>query len=261
MKKKTNGTREWTKYTVNCCSGCSNNCRYCYAKAMAVRFKQLTQEEWPEERIREKDVTKKQKLYDGRVMFPSSHDITNGNLDACLAVINNLLAAGNELLIVSKPRLECLDRICKDFQLSKDKILFRFTIGAMDNNILKFWESNAPAYEERRECLRLAHDFGFETSVSIEPMLEPGSVIPMVSELEGHVTNSIWIGKMNHIGRNKKNADLETSAAYEKVEAEQSDETIFEIFNQLKDHPLIKWKEGIKKIVGIEIPEEQGLDE
>jgi hypothetical protein len=86
-KKITNsiiGAREWAKYSVNCCTGCSNNCRYCYAKGMAVRFGQLKPDEWPFERIRQKDVDKKQKFYDDRVMFPSSHDITPGNFDACI---------------------------------------------------------------------------------------------------------------------------------------------------------------------------------
>jgi DNA repair photolyase len=39
MKKKTLGFKEWTKYSVNCCSGSSNNCRYCYAKEMAAKIK------------------------------------------------------------------------------------------------------------------------------------------------------------------------------------------------------------------------------
>ena len=27
-----NGTQEWSVKTVNCCTGCSHDCRYCYAK-------------------------------------------------------------------------------------------------------------------------------------------------------------------------------------------------------------------------------------
>jgi hypothetical protein len=228
---------------------------------MAVRFGRMLPEEWQIERIREKDVLKKQKLYDGKVMFPSSHDITPGNLNACCMVIGKLLEAGNELMIVSKPRLECIELICTAFGAFRDKILFRFTIGAMDNNILNFWEPNAPAYEERRECLRFAHNSGFNTSVSIEPMLDPASVISLVYDLAPFTTNAIWIGKMNHIRKSMRNADSDTAEALKMMETQQSDETILEIFDHLKNHPLIKWKESIKKIVGIEIPKEQGLDE
>lgn len=261
MSKDKLGFREWTKFSVNCCSGCSNNCRYCYAKGMAVRFRQLTVEEWPLERIREKDVVKQQKSYDGRVMFPSSHDITLANLDACMTVIGNLLGAGNELLIVSKPRIECIDRICRRFCAARDRILFRFTIGAMDDGILAFWEPGAPTYAERRDSLCLAHEYGFGTSVSIEPMLDIGHVIDLVADLQGCVTDAIWIGKMNHIKKSMRLVDEETKAAFEAIEARQTAQRILDIYEQLKTNPKIKWKEGIKKIVGIDIPEDYGLDQ
>lgn len=261
MKKKTMGFKEWTKYSVNCCSGCSNNCRYCYAKGMAVRFGRMKSEEWPEERIREKDVLKKQKLYDGRVMFPSSHDITPGNLDACGHVIRNLLASGNDLLIVSKPRVECIDRICRDFESFRENILFRFTIGAMDNNILKFWEPNAPSYEERHESLRLAFFSNFQISVSIEPMLDPGTVIDLVADLAPFVTNAIWVGTMNHIQKNLSSADPETAEALKMMKAQQTEKEVWQIYNHLKNQDKIKWKESIKKVVGIKLPDQEGMDE
>ena len=42
-KIKNQGTQEWSVKTINCCTGCSHDCRYCYAKGMAVRFKQVTE--------------------------------------------------------------------------------------------------------------------------------------------------------------------------------------------------------------------------
>ena len=261
MSKGTLGFREWTKYSVNCCSGCSNNCRYCYAKGMAVRFGQLTPEQWPLERIREKDVRKKQRSYDGRVMFPSSHDITHRSLDACMQVIDNLLRAGNELLVVSKPRVGCIEAICRTFEAHRDRILFRFTIGSMNDDILAFWEPGAATYAERRDALCLAHSLGFGTSVSIEPMLEVERVIELVADLEGCVTDAIWIGKMNHIKKQLRLADEETKAAFSAIEAQQTDGQILSIYDRLKDHPKVKWKEGIKKIAGIQLPDEYGLDQ
>lgn len=261
MSKGKLGFREWTKFSVNCCSGCSNNCRYCYAKGMAVRFRQLTVKEWPLERIREKDVVKRHKSYDGRVMFPSSHDITPGNLDACMTVIGNLIDAGNEILIVSKPRIECIDRICREFHAARDRILFRFTIGAMDDGILAFWEPGAPTYAERRDSLCLAHGHGYGTSVSIEPMLDIEHVVELVDDLQDCVTDAIWIGKMNHIKKSMHLVDDETKVAFEGIDARQTDQLILGIYAQLKSNPKIKWKEGIKKIVGIDIPDDYGLDQ
>ena len=88
MKANNSGTQEWSVKTVNCCTGCSHDCRYCYAKEMAIRFKQVTESQWPLERVRPNDVNKRHKRYDGQVMFPSSHDITPSNLDACLRFVN-----------------------------------------------------------------------------------------------------------------------------------------------------------------------------
>lgn len=260
IKKSITGFREWTKYSVNCCSGCSNDCRYCYAKGMAIRFRQLKMDEWPLERVRQKDVDKKQKLYDGRVMFPSSHDITAGNIDACMVVIEKLLSVGNELLIVSKPRLACIQEVCGSFEAFKDKIIFRFTIGALDNEILSFWEPNASAYEERKDSLKYAFEAGFETSVSVEPMLCADSVVELVKDLEKFVTNSIWIGKMNHLKKNISLVDDEIRKAVQVIEDGQRDENIVKIYGELKNNPLVRWKDSIKKVVGIELPGEAGLD-
>ena len=107
-----NGTNEWAVKTVNCCTGCSNNCRYCYARGIGLRFKRTTYEDWENCQTRQKDVDKRYPKYNGRVMFPSSHDITPNNFQACYKVLGKLLEAGNEVLVVSKPYVESIRTIC-----------------------------------------------------------------------------------------------------------------------------------------------------
>ncbi len=46
MKKQIFGTKEWAASNVNIQSGCPNDCRYCYAKSMAIRHKRKTRENW-----------------------------------------------------------------------------------------------------------------------------------------------------------------------------------------------------------------------
>ena len=103
----TSGTREWADYNVNCVQGCSNDCRYCYAKMIAKRFGRKTDETWKEMIINKNAVEKKYKKYKGRVMFPSSHDIVDDPkiIIACLTVLRKLLESDNEVLITSKPKL------------------------------------------------------------------------------------------------------------------------------------------------------------
>ena len=40
-KKPISGTKEWSVSSVNCITGCEHNCRYCYARANALRFKRI----------------------------------------------------------------------------------------------------------------------------------------------------------------------------------------------------------------------------
>jgi DNA polymerase III sliding clamp (beta) subunit (PCNA family) len=253
------GTREWAVKSVNCCDGCSHDCLYCYAKEMASRNGRIPIDQWKAERIRQKDVDKKHRLYDGRVMFPSSHDITPRNLDACSTVVRNLLLPGNQLLIVSKPHLECIKAICKEFGNYKNQMTFRFTISATDDRVLSFWEPNAPNYQERNECLKYAFKAGFRTSVSVEPMLDPERIDDLVRDLSRYVNDAIWIGKMNHLGRIPTGGDG-VKERIGRIKAGQTDDKITAIYEKYKDNPKIKWKESIKKVVGIPPVEKPGMD-
>ena len=260
MKKGTYGTKEWTANSFNCCTGCSNNCRYCYAKGMAIRFKRLTAEEWSIERVRQKDVDKRRGQYAGRVMFPSSHDITPGNFEACMTVLDKLIGAGNQVLIVSKPRFDIIRDICLEFREDRDKIMFRFTIGAMNDDVLKFWEPGAPSFAERLDSLTYAFCSGYKTSVSIEPMLDSDNVLDLVLAVEPFATDSIWLGKMNHIGKNIVIDSPEMKAAVRRIENGQTKERIKVLYEVLKDSPKIKWKSCLKHIIGLPMNNTPGLD-
>jgi hypothetical protein len=238
---------------------------------MAIRFKQLTAAQWPLERVRMHDVNRKHKKYSGRVMFPSSHDITPTNLDACMIVLGKLLAAGNEVLIVSKPHLDCIRAICAAFDRYRNifdlvdghhryRMVFRFTIGACDDRILSLWEPNAPAYEERKAALKYAFEAGFQTSVSVEPMLDSNNIDSLVSDLLPHITDSLWIGEMNHIGQFYKYANAQIQNALNGIKAGQAHSIIQDIYNRYQSNPKIKWKNGIKKMLGLAMATAPGLD-
>jgi DNA repair photolyase len=226
---------------------------------MAVRFRQVTPDEWKNERIRWKDVEKAYGLFKGTVMFPSSHDITPTNFQACFTVLKKLLEARNRVLVVSKPHLECITKICDEMEQYKRQILFRFTIGACDNTILSFWEPNAPPYEERKASLKWAFDAGFKTSVSVEPMLDSNGIEELVKDLLPYVNDAIWIGKMNYLGRIKTGGDG-VKAEIERIKAGQINDKIWAIYNRHKDNLKIKWKDSIKKVVGIPSAEKPGMD-
>jgi DNA repair photolyase len=245
-------------------SGCSNDCLYCYAKAQAIRFKRHTPASWATEKPLPLKKYGKRK---GVVMFPTTHDITEKNLRWCIYAIGGLLNAGNKLLIVSKPKSDVIQSICNRYWTDqyKEQILFRFTIGSIHDHTLQTWEPNAPSFTERLYALMWCFKHGWQTSVSMEPMLDVGfdNRVRAVEMFAPYVTDAIWLGKMNQIwARLKMNhGKLPTmKLVAEALEHSYEKEPIMNLYEYLKDHPKVKWKDSIKKVVGIEEPEEVGLD-
>lgn len=260
--KQVFGTYEWAVENANFISGCFHNCKYCYSKEMAIRFKRKTPLNWEQEEINITQLTKKVKKVNGLIMFPSSHDITPINLPYSITFLQKLLNSDNKVLIVTKPHFEVIEKICEIFSSYKNQILFRFTIGSSNSDTLKFWEPNAPSFEERQKCLIYAYNQGFSTSISCEPMLDD-SIDELVLKLESYVTDSIWIGKANFLLRRLKMNGIEDVESINKaieLNSLQSDINIKTLYAKLSINPKIKWKESIKKIVQIEISKIKGLD-
>lgn len=259
MSKPVFGTKEWAHSNENILYGCQHDCRYCYAKAMSPRHGRKI-EDWNTPVPRKKKGYGKRK---GRIMFPTTHDIHPENLDIVLETLEKMLKPGNDLLIVSKPHFECIKAICDKMRSYKKQILFRFTIGSADNAVLSLWEPNAPPFEERLQCLKHAYEKEYSTSVSCEPMLDE-SITAVVNMARLYVTDAIWLGKANFLmERLKMNGygkDPKMLDAAEKLLATQTDEKIKNLYELYKSDPVIKWKESIKKVVGIEVPTELGLD-
>ena len=158
------GKRAWGNKKVNIVLGCPNRCRYCYARAAAKRYGRIRDlDEWGTTyfRLGKSKVNKGWKNH-GTVRFPTTHDITPEFLEESVTVVRNLLAGGNRVIVCSKPRLDCIERLCREFADNRDRLEFRFTIGAMDDAILRFWEPGAPGFKERFDSLKLAFRKGFQ---------------------------------------------------------------------------------------------------
>jgi len=257
MAKKT-GTKEWAETNVNIQLGCEHGCRYCYARYGAVkRYKLCTAEQWLDPVIVRSKVKRSFLKRSGVIMFPSTHDVTMLNLSESICVLSKLLDVGNEVLLVSKPHLNCIEAICDSFQGYRKQLRFRFTIGSMDQQILDFWEPNAPCYNERLQCLMLAYSQRYRTSVSCEPLLEPGlnKVIRLFEELKPYITDSLWFGKLRAFDK-RVDMDNVTSEEEEKfvkpLKNAQSDEAIWALYNhynKLQKEQLVRWKDSIREVI------------
>jgi len=260
-QQRIGGTREWAVAEINCSLGCPHGCRYCYARYDQVERRALTTDaSWRTPVEVDTGQGAATRKYPGRVMFPSHHDIVADNLASSIRLLRQLLVAGNDVLVVSKPHIDVISHLCREFQEYKRNILFRFTITARNPEILSFWEPYAPLYPERMKSLMHAFDAGFATSVSIEPMLDTGDVVAMVFELLPFVTDTIWLGKMNKIESRVIIDSPEAAREVARIGREQEDAVIGEVYRELQGVSKIRWKESIKQVVGLEYAPEPGMD-
>ena len=252
-KNKKFGTREWAEVNKNFLLGCEHDCLYCYARWNAFkRFKQLKNvEDWREPQIVMKKMNERPKKVKGRIMFPTQHDILPKYLSTTLNYLKKWLEPGNEVLIVSKPHFECIKRIVDELADYRDQIVFRFTIGSIHNDALAFWEPNAPSYDERLKALQYAFEHDWNTSISIEPMIDQ-DVIALVDSLLPFVNDSIWIGKVNYPDMRIDTSDFtdEGHARLTEMKVTTSDHFVWMLYEHYKDNKKVHWKESIKKVIG-----------
>ncbi|MHA1285261.1 MAG: radical SAM protein [Promethearchaeota archaeon] len=232
---KTKGTKEWASSNVNIGYGCSNDCKYCYAKRIAIRFRRKTYKNWREMELNYKAIYKNYRKRMGRIMFPTSHDITPMILDQCIFVLNKLLKVGNNILITTKPNFYCIEKICKTLNIFKERVQFRFTITSINNKLLKKFEPGAPKFEERLKCLKYAYKEGFKTSVSIEPFLDYDP-IPLILAIQNFITESIWIGPMNYYH-------------FPELKYHYTKKHLLEIYQRLKNVKKIRFKDSFLSII------------
>jgi hypothetical protein len=65
---------------------------------------------------------------------------------------------------------------------------------------------------------------------------------------------------MNHLGRFGKGSDMVLRQAIDKIRQGQTDSIIKSIYRRHKTNPKLKWKAEIKKVVGIPLAKQNGLD-
>lgn len=183
-------------------------------------------------------------------MYPTAHDIVPANLDASIRVLKLVLDSGNNVLIVSKPHLDCITRLVDDLAGWKDRIMFRFSIGSVSEAVCKLWEPGAPAPVERLAALQVAWVAGYRTSISAEPLLGGLEMAQAIlAAVRPYISDTVWIGKMNKISQRVDQSLPGIAEAVRAIEAAQTDENILGLYHTLKDDPVVRWKDSITSTI------------
>jgi len=268
MTRRT-GTREWAEHSVNVCLGCRHGCLYCYAADIANRFNRRGRGDWGE--VERTNWGKVDELagrrFSGRVMFPTTHDWTPGTREACSAALEHLLAAGNDVLVVTKGGAGVVNDVgyamheagCQVPTCATPKPEMRFSITCLSEQVRAFWEPGAASINDRLAGLRRAHHWGMPTSVSCEPLLEPHRAAELVEAVEDLCVadqrgrgGEIWIGKANQLTRRTAWAWERVAGiagAVRQLEAGQSDEQVMRVYEQLRGHAKVRWKDSYAEVI------------
>jgi len=103
---------------------------------------------------------------------------------------------------------------------------------------------------ERVACVKLAFEQGFQTSVSMEPMLDGVQDAERTfHQLVSIVTDKIWVGRMNKVEQRVCPSSPEVRAACERVKRVQSDKEILNLVRRRERHPKVAWKDSIQKVM------------
>lgn len=198
MTKEKTGVQEWAKHSFNFQKGCTNGCKYCYARRIIQRFEPDIDFENPVLHLTKTAAALLQKTVGGVIMFPTMHDISELNKQYYKHYLYMLLNNNNKVLVVTKGNkeiFEVIDHIVTNCPDKLHNLELRVTIGSMDNNRLKYFEPNAPTMDSRLYLVKYAYEKGIKTSISCEPMLDC-SVINLIPFAQQYASE-IWFGLAN----------------------------------------------------------------
>ena len=200
---------EYGDYTINLIQGCAHGCKYpCYAMSMAKRFgKAKTYEEWCEPKIVENTL----EILD--VELPKYRDKIN-SVHLCftsdpfmygydevaqmsIAIIQKINAAGIKCTVLTKGILPA-----QLAELSPENE-YGITLVSLDDGIRRELDPNSAPFLERIRALKVLHDAGCKTWVSMEPYPTPNFIEQDLNALLDAISfcDKIIFGRLNY---NKK---------------------------------------------------------
>lgn len=182
--------------------GCSNNCVYCHQKIRhQFRFKKG---DWNTIQIRNEEMDKGWRGDKSNIILQigTVSDIIPENIDQYIKRIKiDLKENWKEIQITTKANYRLIRKIMDAVGRDIEKLHFFITITTNDNDLIHFWEGNAPNFQSRTNSLMELKIMGAKTTLLCEPMLSDPR--EFINNLSDFVTDDIWIGKMNYIGQLK----------------------------------------------------------
>lgn len=241
----TNGAaHEYAPVACNFYVGCSNMCKYCYLRKGVLKhamggnkpqLKKCFQDEKQAFQIFQHEAGQNIKILKENGIFFSF------STDPLLPECQKLTWYASEIATISGIPVKILTKTTAFFKEweeylkmlpEKQKALthFGFTLTGHDE-----WEPNAPSNNERIETLKMLHDWGYHTFVSIEPIIDFKSSLQMI---QNTMSWCEWYG----IGLMTKNGHT-----YDQNDAVLFHKAVTSLLPEEGECPTVYWKESFRR--------------
>ena len=197
---------EYGDYTLNHVQGCAHGCKYpCYSMQMAKRFgKVKTYEDWCEPKLAEnaleildREIPRlKEKIESVHLCFTTDPFMYGYNevSEMSIQIIRKLNANGIKCSVLTKGILPA------ELAELSDKNEYGITLVSLNEEFRNNFEPNAANFHDRIQALRVLHDAGCYTWVSIEPYPTPNIINQNLDEILETIgfVDKIIFGRMHY---------------------------------------------------------------
>jgi DNA repair photolyase len=193
--------REYAPLAVNPRMGCEHGCLYCYAPRAAHK-KKFAFHSQLRNRVNILELIERDAAIlngDNREILISffTDPYTPSDVEPALTrrIIKVFMKNRLRFTVLTKGGT----RATRDFDLlaNYEKSRFGSSLVLMDQDDADYWEPCAAPIKDRIRAIRIAHDAGIKTWVSLEPVIDPKQAFEIVKELHPIVDH--WkLGKLNY---------------------------------------------------------------
>ncbi|MCK5018707.1 MAG: hypothetical protein KAS32_16720 [Candidatus Peribacteraceae bacterium] len=194
---------EYAEYALEIIDGggCIHGCVYCYAargndsfhdtKSIKIRKNLLV------------DLEKDLKEFKGKEVFltfssdPCQESLNDVVINTTCSVVKMLHNHGIIATVLTKGKLDEVDKVLKVMKKNPKLSKLGITSTTLDYNIGASLEPNAEVANSRPLILRVAHDLGIYTFISLEPVIIPTETLKVIEKTHTYV-DEFKVGKLNH---------------------------------------------------------------
>lgn len=192
---------EYGELACNLYEGCSHGCTYCFNLSMQGKWSHV---DFDKPRPREgiidalrHSAKNRKKAGDRRPVFLcftcDPYQPIDTDFQLTRMAIEILHIFDMPVRILTKGGLRAL----RDFDLLTGKDEFGVTLTFENQADSDKWEPHAASVKERLESLKIAHDYGIKTWVSMEPVIEPEQTLDLIRATYRYVDH-YKVGRWNH---------------------------------------------------------------